>query len=228
MKHRDFCRVLAALLSYPDQRLRTAMAELGDALSDVRGDMPQLPALIKDQLLALTQNLGQGDPYEVEERYVQCFDRGRATSLYMFEHVHGDSRDRGPAMVDLAQTYEQAGMFLGDGELPDYLPVALEFASTQPERVARDFLSEMGHILNTIHTALVERESPYAAVLAATLWLAGVPVQALVLPKEESMDEAWQEPDAFGGCSSEGQAKPDQPQPIHIVRNAKPRPGAAA
>ncbi|MET5021328.1 nitrate reductase molybdenum cofactor assembly chaperone, partial [Burkholderia pseudomallei] len=76
------------------------------------------------------------------------FDRGRSTSLHLFEHVHGDSRDRGPAMIDLAQTYEKAGLHLGPAELPDYLPVVLEFASTQPPKEARAFLAEMTHILN--------------------------------------------------------------------------------
>ena len=68
-------------------------------------------------------------------------DRGRATSLHLFEHVHGDSRDRGPAMIDLAQTYEAAGLYLAEGELPDYLPVVLQYASTQPPAQARAFLA---------------------------------------------------------------------------------------
>ncbi|MCP2937330.1 nitrate reductase molybdenum cofactor assembly chaperone, partial [Salmonella enterica subsp. enterica serovar Typhimurium] len=82
-----------------------------------------------------------------EAAYVELFDRGRSTSLHLFEHVHGDSRDRGPAMIDLAQTYEKAGLYLAEGELPDYLPVVLEFVSTQPAREARAFLGEMTHIL---------------------------------------------------------------------------------
>jgi nitrate reductase molybdenum cofactor assembly chaperone NarJ/NarW len=84
---------------------------------------------------------------EVEARYVETFDRGRATSLHLFEHVHGDSRDRGPAMIDLVQTYEKAGLYLGPEELPDHLCVVLEFASTQPPALARAFLGEMAHIL---------------------------------------------------------------------------------
>ena len=92
---------------------------------------------------------------QVEADYVELFDRGRATSLHLFEHVHGDSRDRGPAMIDLGQTYEKAGLILAEGELPDYLPAVLEFVSTQPPREARAFLGEMAHILNAIFAALI-------------------------------------------------------------------------
>ncbi len=104
---------------------------------------------------------------------MELFDRGRRTALHLFEHVHGDSRDRGPAMVDLAQTYDRAGLQLVPGELPDYLPVVLEFASTQPPAQAREFLRETAHIVQAIFSALLERGSPYASVLAAVLDLAG-------------------------------------------------------
>ncbi len=112
-------------------------------------------------------SLASGDPLDTEAAYVQLFDRGRATSLHLFEHVHGDSRDRGPAMIDLAQTYEQAGLYLAPGELPDYLPVVLEFVSTQPPREARAFLGEMTHIFNALFSALRERQSAYASVIGA-------------------------------------------------------------
>ena len=108
---------------------------------------------------------------------MQLFDRGRGTSLHLFEHVHGDSRDRGPAMIDLAQTYEKAGLLLAPGELPDYLPAVLEFVSTQPPREAKAFLGEMAHILNAIFGALQKRESAYASVLGALLELAGEKAQ---------------------------------------------------
>jgi len=145
----------------------------------------------------------------------------------MFEHVHGDSRERGPALVDLAKTYEQAGMFFDASELPDYLPVVLEFASTQPPTVAREFLGEMAHILNAIHTALIKRENPYAAAIGAVLELAGEKPQAVQITPDEPMDEAWQEPPAFDGCSSKGQSRPGAPQPIHIVKKNPSQEGAS-
>src|SRR5690606_12045112 len=139
-------RALARLLSYPDERLRAALVELRDAIHAERAISPARIA----ELDALVDQLRGLDPLECESRYVEVFDRGRATSLHLFEHVHGDSRDRGPAMVDLARTYASTGLYLDDGELPDYLPVVLEFASTRPAQEARSFLGETTHILNVI------------------------------------------------------------------------------
>lgn len=218
------CRAVARLLGYPDDTLRSALDEIETAVTED-------PALSKEAragLQALIRQLRVGDTFEVEARYVDTFDRGRATSLHLFEHVHGDSRDRGPAMVDLLQTYEQAGLYLAPGELPDFLPVVLEFAATQDAAVARDFLGEMAHILNALHTALAQRQSPYAAAIAAVLEMAGERVQHVNLPAEEGIDDAWAEPLAFDGCATKGQNRPDQTQPIHIVRKPAPTQGARA
>ena len=215
-------RVLAALLGYPGSDLRAALPELADALGRERS----LPRARLAEIDALVHWMQHSDPYEVEARYVDTFDRGRATSLHLFEHVHGDSRERGPALVDLQQTYERAGLHLSTRELPDHLPVVLEFASTQPDKVAREFLGEMAHILNAIFSALLERGSRYASAIAAVLELAGEKVQAGPVPEEPALDEAWAEPPAFDGCSTRGQAGPEAPQPIHIVRKT-PAPGGA-
>jgi nitrate reductase delta subunit len=170
------------------------------------------------ELEALVDALLLADPLQAESDYVELFDRGRATSLHLFEHVHGDSRDRGPAMIDLGQTYAKAGLMLEDGELPDYLPAVLEFVSTQPPREARAFLGEMAHILNSIFAALIRRESAYASVIGALLEIAGEKVMPVAPTTEDSLDQSWVEPAAFDGCSTKGQARPGQPQPVHIVR----------
>lgn len=209
-------RVLAALLGYPGDALRAALPELAAALRQEAA----LPRTRLEELQALVQQLGALDPYEAEARYVETFDRGRATSLHLFEHVHGDSRERGPALVDLGQTYERAGLVLQGKELPDHLPVVLEFASTQPEATAREFLGEMAHILTAVFSALRERESPYASAIAAVLEIAGHKVERVPVAAEPALDEAWAEPPAFDGCSTRGQARPDAPQPIHIVRRS--------
>ncbi len=130
-------RVLAALLGYPDARLRGYLPEMTMLLA---GDNA-LPATRRAEIESLTRWLAGADSIEVETAYVETFDRGRANSLHLFEHVHGDSRDRGPAMIDLAQTYERAGLYLAPGELPDYLPVVLEFVSTSL-RARRRLFSE--------------------------------------------------------------------------------------
>ena len=211
-------RVVAALLSYPDARVRGYLPEMREIL---RGECA-LSGDRQAELDALIQSLAGADPLESEANYVELFDRGRGTSLHLFEHVHGDSRDRGPAMIDLAQTYDQAGLHLAPGELPDYLPAVLEFVSTQPPPEARAFLGEMAHIFNAIFSALQRRESPYASVVGALLELAGEKAQVVKLAAESTLDESWVEPPVFDGCSSKGQAKPGQPQPIHLVRkNAK-------
>ena len=207
-------RVLAALLGYPDATLRGHLPEMQQLLRQERAVGPARLAEIE----ALMHTLQRTDPLDSESDYVALFDRGRATSLHIFEHVHGDSRDRGPAMIDLGQTYEKAGLILAEGELPDYLPALLEFVSTQPPREAKAFLSEMAHIFSAIFGALQQRGTAYASVLGALLELAGEKAQAVVPPPEEALDESWAEPVVFDGCSSKGQARPGQPQPVHIVR----------
>jgi nitrate reductase delta subunit len=208
-------RVIARLLAYPNGDLR-------DDLPDMRAALRAERALTderKAELYALMHKLGAGDPLRNESEFVELFDRGRATSLHLFEHIHGDSRDRGPAMIDLAQTYEKAGLYLAPGELPDYLPVVLEFVSTQPPREARSFLGEMAHLFNAIFNALQKRESPYASVLGALLELAGEKATAVSIAADEALDASWEEPVAFDGCSIKGQAKSSEGQAIHFVRN---------
>ena len=129
-------------------------------------------------------------------------------------------------MIDLGQTYEKAGLILAEGELPDYLPAVLEFVSTQPAREAKAFLGEMAHIFNAIFGALQQRDSAYASVLGALLELAGEKAQPVKPAVEEPLDESWAEPVVFDGCSSKGQARPGQAQPIHVVRK-NAQPGAA-
>lgn len=209
-------RVLAKLLSYPDAELRLHLPELRATLHEELA----LSLTRLAELDALIESMAQTDALDGEASYVELFDRGRATSLHLFEHVHGDSRERGPAMIDLTQTYEKAGLYLAPHELPDYLPAMIEFVSTQPPQEARDFLGEMAHILNSIFAALRQRQSHYASVLGALLELAGEQVQAVTLAPEEALDVSWEEPVVFGGCSSKGQASPGQLQPIQIVRKS--------
>lgn len=217
-------RVLARLLGYPDAELRAHLPALREAL---RGERAVGAARLAE-LEALVDALAGAEALDAEAAYVQLFDRGRATSLHLFEHVHGDSRERGPAMIDLARTYDQAGLHLAPGELPDYLPAVLEFASTLRPREARAFLGEMAHIFNALFGALRERQSAYASVLGALLELAGEKAQPVKVEADEPLDAAWSEPPAFDGCSAKGQATPGQPQPIRIVRKDNSARGTPA
>lgn len=208
-------RALARLLSYPDEELRSHLSELRAVLVSDRN----IPAGRRGELGVLIDKLQLADALDIESDYVELFDRGRSTSLHLFEHVHGDSRDRGPAMIDLAQTYEKAGLYLAPGELPDYLPAVLEFVSTQPPREARAFLGEMAHLFNAIFNALQQRKSAYASILGALLELSGEQAHAVEFVPDETLDSAWEEPVVFDGCSTKGQGRTTQEQPIHFVRN---------
>lgn len=214
MKHS--LRVLAHLLRYPDAQMRAHASEMAQALADEAA----LPSARIDELQRLLRQLASDDAMRVESTYVDVFDRGRSTALHLFEHVHGDSRDRGPAMIDLIQTYEQAGLYLAPDELPDHLPVLLEFASTQPAAHAREFLGEFAHILQVIFSALQKRESAYASVLAAVLELAGEHAAAVAVAADEPLDESWAEPEAFGDCPSAATAMAGGAQPLRFVKSA--------
>src|SRR5262245_9583282 len=129
-------KVLSALLNYPTKELQAAMPQLTSALS--REGL--VPAAIRRQLDVLLNEIATGDLYDLQERYVLLFDRTRSLSLHLFEHVHGESRDRGQAMIDLKALYEKAGLEIDAAELPDFVPVLLDFLSTRPDAEALDLV----------------------------------------------------------------------------------------
>lgn len=191
-------RALGALLSYPREEVRQALPEIAAAIRS----SSLIAAHEREGLLVLIEELTTGDLLEVEERYVELFDRGRMTSLHLFEHLHGEARDRGQAMVELKRHYEHAGYELSSRELPDYLPVVLEYLSCCDLVEMRDMLSDCTHILKTIAGALLSRGSPYAAVLQALLVIAGeAPLSAAavseVREQSENLDRDWFEQPAF-------------------------------
>jgi nitrate reductase delta subunit len=193
-------RAFSALLSYPTEDMRRALPEITEVISV----SPLVAARERRGLLDLTDELGRGDLLAAEERYVDLFDRGRALSLHLFEHLHGESRDRGEAMVELKRIYEQAGFELSARELPDYLPVVLEYLSCRDLAEARDMLADCAHILTIIGRSLIARQSRYAAILQALLIIAGEqPIDSSKIPpvKErlEALDRDWQEEPAFAG-----------------------------
>ncbi len=196
-------KVFSALLSYPSEEMRQALPEIAEIIRTA----PLLDRPRRNDLLALVDELGNDDLLTVEERYVDLFDRGRALSLHLFEHLHGESRDRGEAMVELKQLYAQAGLELTARELPDYLPVVLEYLSCRDIAEARDMLADCGHIMATIGRSLVARQSSYAAVLQALLAIAGQsPIEIDKVPPVdeplEALDREWAEQPAFGGAPS--------------------------
>ena len=206
-------KALSLTLSYPTAELQEAMAEIGAVLA---AD-PRLSTQNRQALQRLTHDIGQGDLFDVQESYVMLFDRSRTLSLNLFEHVHGESRDRGGAMVSLIETYRGGGFEPATTELPDHLPVLLEFLSTRPTREAQETLADAAHIFDAIGTRLVRRDSRYDAAFAALSQLANVQVDAdalagmLAQPDDDptdlaALDAVWEEtevtfgPDPNAGC----------------------------
>ncbi|WP_198374604.1 nitrate reductase molybdenum cofactor assembly chaperone [Neoroseomonas rubea] len=188
--------ILSRLLRYPDADLR---ADLPDIAAAIPG--AGFRANLVPRLLRLPRRLAQGDGLDREEAYVRLFERGRGTSLHLFEHVHGDTRNRGPAMIELAQVYEQAGYALDARELPDFLPLFLEFCAVAPEDVAGNLLTHCAPILDALHARLLGRGSAearlYAVILAATLAEIGAtPAQAPTQEQERTDAEEFAELDA--------------------------------
>lgn len=205
-------RALSALLSYPSKEMQRALPEIADVIRNA----PTMAPAARSDLLDLIDELGRDDLLAVEERYVDLFDRGRALSLHLFEHLHGESRDRGEAMVDLKQIYERAGFSLSTRELPDYLPVVLEYLSCRDLAEAQAMLADCAHILKAIGRSLIARRSRYAAVLQALLVIAGEsPIDVGKVPpvkeKTETLDRDWLEQPAFANDS--GPASPDTGTP---------------
>ncbi len=205
-------KALSALLSYPSRDLQEAVPAIRAALGE--GLLPQAAVAALEPLLA---SLESGDLYDLQERYVLLFDRSRTLSLNLFEHIHGESRDRGGAMVDLLETYRAGGFDLAGFELPDHLPVLLEFLSTRPVAEAREILTDAGHILVALAERLSRREAAYAAVLEGLVAFASADAgteeaQALLSQEDDdpedlaALDAVWEEaqvtfgPDPNAGC----------------------------
>ncbi len=206
-------KALSALLSYPSADLKAAAGEIAEVLDGEALLSPKAIAAIK----LLIAEMADWDVYDLQERYVLLFDRSRTLSLNLFEHVHGESRERGPAMVDLVETYRAGGYDMAATELPDHLPILLEFMSTRPEAEALELLKDAGHIIAALAERLNRRETPYAAIMAALAEMAGLskadePVKELLSvadddPEDlEALDDIWEEaeitfgPDPNAGC----------------------------
>jgi nitrate reductase delta subunit len=204
-------KAFSALLSYPTPDLVAAIPDIEAVLHDEGLIGPSR----QKELAPLLHRLANDDLYDLQERYVLLFDRSRTLSLNLFEHIHGESRDRGGAMVDLLETYRAGGFDLDSSELPDHLPVLLEYLSTRPLAEARAMLADAGHILSALQDRLIRRDTPYAAVLSALVTLTATeietPAELAEVPDEDpedlaALDAVWEEaqvtfgPDPNAGC----------------------------
>lgn len=229
-------KALSVLLSYPTGELRAAIPEIRRALEGSRLFGEGTPA----GLGPLLARLASDDVIEAQETYVLLFDRSRTLSLNLFEHVHGESRDRGGAMVDLLETYRAEGFDLGGTELPDHLPVLLEFLSTRSPEAARETLADAGAILVALADRLLRRGSDYAPLLTALVDFARAErdsdeagqllAEPLDNPEDlEALDEVYEEaavtfgPDPNAGCpvTRELLARMDAPPPRRSAQAAE-------
>jgi nitrate reductase delta subunit len=206
-------KALSALLSYPGAELQQVAPEIAAML----GEEALLSAVRIDDLAPLLGEIAGHDLFDLQERFVHLFDRSRTLSLNLFEHVHGDSRARGSAMVDLLETYRAAGLEPMGPELPDHLPILLEYLSQRPLAEGRDTLADAAHIFVALAERLDRRQSSYAAVfraladLAATSASAELIAEAAATPDDdpddlEALDAVWEEatvtfgPDPNAAC----------------------------
>jgi nitrate reductase delta subunit len=209
-------QILSLLLAYPTVEIQAASCEFGEILSG-EGLVPtdHLPALHR-----LIEEYRTRELLDLQERYVLLFDRTRSLSLHLFEHVHGESRDRGQAMVDLKAMYKERGLEIDSKELPDFIPLFLEFLSTLPDAEAIDLLGQPAHVIAALGERLAKRESSYAAVMLALAAMAeGDPEAIKALLDEpdddpddlEALDAVWEaENVTFGpGSPDEGCPKVD-------------------
>ncbi len=222
-------KVLSALLCYPDERWLREPGQLIDIVE-------QEAVLPPDKRRALRQfihTLASMDVMDAQSDYVETFDRGRSLSLLLFEHVHGESRDRGQAMVDLMNVYAENGFEVTANELPDYLPLFLEYLSQRPAEEAVSWLGDVHHVLVLLQTRLEQRHNPYRTVFDALLSLVEVnidleAVRARVAGEErddspEALDKVWEEEAVrFGaapqqGCPSAGATR-EQSVPVASVK----------
>jgi nitrate reductase molybdenum cofactor assembly chaperone NarJ/NarW len=199
-------RALAALLAYPEDDLLAAL--------------PEIRCFVPEAVLPLIAELEGKDLYRLQEAYVALFDRSRALSLHLFEHVHGESRERGQAMVDLGEMYAARGFAVAERELPDFIPAFLEYVSLLDRKHAGAQLGETAHIFRAIGDRLAERASPYAGVFAALLELAGeaglTKKASGTAANEENLDAQWMDPEVTFGGSKPAVA------PVQFYRNGVP------
>ena len=227
-------KVLSALLTYPSEELQAAAPELKDVLR-AEGVLPRAHLAGVTHLI---DDIAGRDLFDAQERYILLFDRTRSLSLHLFEHVHGESRDRGQAMVDLLKVYEEAGYAPTASELPDFLPLFLEFASTRPPAEAIEMIGQPGHVLAALRERLAKRTSPYEAVLAALVALSKAKLDATALaalrsePDPEpddlaALDAAWAEEEVTFGPGAASAACGADTLAAKIRQGRRPAPGIA-
>jgi len=181
-------KVISMLLMYPESDWLEALPEMHAALLDETGFNGNAPA----RLAPLFDLLHEPGLIALQENYVATFDRNPSHSLHLFEHIHGESRDRGSAMINLLEEYWKRDFDASAAELPDYVPLFLEFLSLLPVDEALDLLGDAVHVLATVGRKLDANGSPYATPFQLLEALSPVEAQELAEPPVRNMDEAME------------------------------------
>lgn len=209
-------KAFAALLGYPSEDLRAHARDIAEVIESESA----LPRGAIRRMQPLLDRLAEDDLLDQQSAYSELFDRSRSLSLHLFEHVHGDSRERGQAMIDLGHQYLESGFYLEANELPDFVPVFLEYASFLPAQEAREALAQPAHVFAALAERLDKRESDYAAVFHAIVALAGVqPDSTAVAQVDENtpavdptVEEEWEEtPVSFSAGAAHEMGGPTGP-----------------
>ncbi|GHF22256.1 nitrate reductase molybdenum cofactor assembly chaperone [Kordiimonas sediminis] len=202
-------KIIGLLLSYPKEDMQIHVDELIETVSEEK----LVPRAVERNLLEFMDKLANRNLLEIQEEYVATFDRSRGHSLYLFEHIHGESRDRGQAMVDLIGHYKSRGLELNVRELPDYLPMFLEFLSLCNPKEAQELLGEVVHIIAAVGAKLKAKGNDYHIVFKALASLTKAEInkdfvkQALAEDAArddsfEALDKEWEDTPAFDGTGA--------------------------
>nr|WP_314265142.1 nitrate reductase molybdenum cofactor assembly chaperone [uncultured Moellerella sp.] len=192
-------KVISCLLEYPTEDLWQHRDELIDALENAN----ELPISKAVQLMMLLRDYTAEPLLDMQAEYCELFDRGRATSLLLFEHVHGESRDRGQAMVDLLAQYEKQGLEIDRRELPDHLPIYLEYLTTLPADERQEGLLNIAPILALLGERLKQRQGRFGLLFDILLHLSESLLETEQLSHQvakearddtpEALDAVWEE-----------------------------------
>ncbi len=230
----DIIAVLSRLLDYPSASLHEHEQEILQIIADA-----DIKPALKDKTRAFVQEKFQQKLLDWQSDYDGLFERGRSLGLWLFEHVHGESRDRGQAMVDLMAQYREANLEISQHELPDYIPLFLEFTATQGPENVKSWLGDVEHIFALLQVRLEKRDSSYSVLFEILLDICDSEVDIEAIREQcgkdkpdhtnEALDKEWEEEEVTFGAESleksceQSKRKPSEKQrkdldiPVHWV-----------
>lgn len=221
-------RALSRLLSYPEPQLQAEATLCVDVVRKER----LVPDRVVSALEMLAGHIAISELYDAQAAYVDLFDRTRSVSLHLYEHVHGESRERGPAMVGLVELYRAHGLEMEVSDLPDYLPVFLEFLSILPDAEAASLIGEAAHVLEAIAERLKKRQSPYRSIFGALLEIAdrtadrAAVADLLAIQDDDpndldAIDKAWEEEAVTFGPETANDGCPKAQAMLNTMQGAR-------